>query len=102
VVFLYFKDEPGNVFGYVLLGMILMTITMQMVVVVLQNHKRPRDMLRELLVTMLCLKAPVDAYRVATAKQQLKSELMDPELELNMSRGVELAFEAIPVRASHE
>jgi hypothetical protein len=84
IVIIAFKGtEEFEKEGNLLLGMLIANLTMQLIVVYGQNRTAPRSVLFwEVVYTVTCVKAGVDAYRVATGAEQESYNAFDPKMEL--------------------
>ena len=91
----YFEEgRTGQ--AYALVSMVIMSLFFQATLVLAQNSKKSRsEKLRELFFVMTFLKPAVDAYRVATGKEDEQLG-MSPLKEMGFSKGIELAAESIP------
>jgi hypothetical protein len=69
----------------------------QLFLVWVQTHKGPRRvMLKEMLVVLSGMKPGIDAKRVADGNEQAEHAALNPDVELAMTRGFEMAMESIP------
>ena len=76
--------------------MISLNILVQLILVVLQNGRKPRAViLREMVIVLSCCKPGVDAYRVLKGEKKDLFLRFDPLMEMVYSKGVELVLEAI-------
>ncbi|GMI29282.1 hypothetical protein TeGR_g9733 [Tetraparma gracilis] len=84
-------------YGYTLLAMLIVNMLAQLLLVWLQTTKGPKaTTVKDMLYVVSAVKPGVDAWRVATGLGQNEYQVMSPKSELLVSKGVELAFEAIP------
>jgi len=85
----YMKQEDGLQFAYLLLFMVLLSMSLQIVVVWAQNRTKPWDMLREALWVVSGLKPGVDAMRVSSGKKLEAHHLVDRKVELYVTKLIE-------------
>ena len=71
-------------------------IAMQMIVVFIQNRKKPLRMLGELLIVLTGLKPGFDAARVCSGKEMDEYQSVDAKTELVVAKCAEMVFESIP------
>jgi len=82
--------------AHTLMAMIGLSISLQLILVYVQNRKKSkRALIWELLIVLSGLKPAVDAYRVATGYSDELSTL-SPFQEMSFGKGAELACESIP------
>jgi len=87
----------GNTKGaYSLMAMIASNVAVQLLITYAQNKKKSKwVILRELVYVVTFLKPGVDAYRVATSRED-EHAVMSPLVEMSIGKSAELAFESIP------
>jgi hypothetical protein len=86
-----------SVGAYALLAMILTTLTLQIVIVVIQNaHHGSIAVFKEVLLVLSLCKAGVDALRVARGEGHVAGAPIDPLTEMMMCKLLEMVFESIP------
>ncbi|GMH93230.1 hypothetical protein TL16_g12570 [Triparma laevis f. inornata] len=72
-------------------------IVLQLMVVVIQNRKKGvRRILKEMAYVITGLKAPLDAYRVASGAEQEKDTEIDAMTEMTYCKCIEMFAESIP------
>ena len=97
--FKFLQDEHKNtrLYGYILVGMILMSILGQLVFVVIQNRRvAPLKLAKEMFIVLTGLKPGWDAGKVTMGVEMEEHHLFDARLELNLMKAIELCFESIP------
>ncbi|GMI01553.1 hypothetical protein TrLO_g10206 [Triparma laevis f. longispina] len=73
------------------------SIFLQLLIVMFQNRRKGYGFqIREMLIVLSGMKAPWDAYRVASGAEKVKGTEFDPLLEMTLSKYVELFAESIP------
>ena len=77
----YMRKEETKGYGYSLLWMIIMSMVLQLVVVVLQNAKRPWVMVKEALFVVTGLKPVMDAKNVVMSKEMEDHHVIDSKVE---------------------
>ena len=87
------NNEMAAAWGVVV--MILLNLLFQLLVVYVQTHKRPKIMVREMLITVLCLKPARDVHRVLQ-KEKKEYETIEPFAEFLATKMGEVFFEALP------
>jgi hypothetical protein len=94
----YDVGDTGNARG--LLAMVGANLAAQTIIVYLQTQGlkkyKWRRMLFEMLSVVTFAKPGVDAYRVASGAEQLPGAALSPLMEMMVTKGGELAYEAIP------
>ncbi|GMI29072.1 hypothetical protein TeGR_g11360 [Tetraparma gracilis] len=96
VIRVYFEEGQKG-YGWMMLGMVLASMGLQLVLVVVQNGKIGwGKLLREVLIVVSGLKPGVDAMRVVKNAEMHEHHLMDAKLELVFNKGVEMFCESIP------
>jgi hypothetical protein len=71
-------------YGQAMLLMLVFCVMFHLLVAFMQNRKSSkRVMVREILCVVFCVKAGVDAHRVASGKEQGKHEVIDPKMEMS-------------------
>jgi hypothetical protein len=89
VVFLSTAGQES--FGRALLGMLLVSLALQMTVAYMQNRKKAKcEIAKELSYVVFGVSPGVFAYRVATGKTKLKTEEVDPKLLLAVTKLIEM------------
>ncbi|GMI27683.1 hypothetical protein TeGR_g8672, partial [Tetraparma gracilis] len=93
----YFGEEGQEGYGWMMLGMVLASMGLQLVVVMIQNRKAGwGTLLREVLIVVSGLKPGVDAKRVVSNAEMHEHHLLDAKSELMFTKGVEMFCESIP------
>jgi len=92
----YLGDPERETYGYLLLGMVGMSIFWSLIIVFAQNRKNPKALLMETLYVITGVKAGVDAMRVAHGDKQGLHQIMDPKAEMNIIKSAVVAMESIP------
>jgi hypothetical protein len=83
--------------AYGTIAMVGLNMLLQMVVAVYQNKHRGWLAVAFEVGFILCfLKAPVDAYRVASGHKRQQGDPVDPLVVLAIGKGLEMVVEAIP------
>jgi hypothetical protein len=78
----------------IMVGLCLLS---QLFLVWLQTRQGPtRVMLKEMLIVLSGMKPGIDAKRVADGNEQTENAAITPDMELAMTRGFEMAMEAVP------
>jgi hypothetical protein len=94
---LYLNTRGLERFGYTLLVFLILNMLMQLLIVYVQTTKGPKaTMVKDMLYVVSAVKPGVDAWRVATGRDQNEFQIMRPRQELLFSKATELMFEAIP------
>jgi hypothetical protein len=96
VVSKYMLFPETEAYGYALLGMIAACLALQVILVIVQNMKNKKKLVREVLIVFSCLKPALDASRVIRGAEQSMDTIMDPKTELVFTRASELFAESIP------
>ncbi|GMI32508.1 hypothetical protein TeGR_g10375 [Tetraparma gracilis] len=96
VIRVYF-EEGQNGYGWMMLGMVLASMGLQLLVVVVQNGKMGwGKLLREVLITVSGLKPGVDAMRVVSNAEMDEHHMMDAKMELVVNKCCEMVCESVP------
>jgi hypothetical protein len=118
VIRVYFGEEGQEGFGWMMLGMVVASIGLQLVGVLMQNGLRGgwRKLLRESLIVVSGLKPGIDAMRVVSNKKPERyqvrghaeraqttpphhspfAQVMDAKTDHNLTKGIEMFCESIP------
>ncbi|GMI53113.1 hypothetical protein TeGR_g14713 [Tetraparma gracilis] len=97
VIRVYFGEEGQEGYGWMMLGMVLASMGLQLVVVMLQNGKAGwGKLLREVLIVVSGLKPGVDAMRVVSNTEMHEHHAMDAKAELVANKMCEMFCESIP------
>jgi len=89
------KDQLG-VFALALICMVSLSLLFQLMIVWLQNRRRWGQMALEMGLVLVGCKPGLDAYKVATAKEQEAHNIFDAKFELILTKFVEMFAESIP------
>jgi len=92
----YLTDDDTVDYGYILLGMVVTSVVIQMAVVIVQYFATPRKMLLELVAVILGVKPVVNAFRVCAGHAQGEHHPLDRRTEYSSSKVVEIFAESIP------
>jgi hypothetical protein len=77
--------------------MVGLCLLMQLILVLVQARKAPRRvMLREMLIVLSGIAPGIHAMRVANGNEQAEHAAINPDVELALTRGIEMAMESIP------
>ena len=95
MIFTYL-DTGENAYAWALLGMIALTMMLQINFVVANHHKNKQEMVFRIAQVLTGTKAGFDAYHVATEQDELDHVVIDSKLEHLIVRAAEVACEAIP------
>ncbi|GMI42593.1 hypothetical protein TeGR_g11447 [Tetraparma gracilis] len=96
VTLVYFEEGQKG-YGWMMLGMVLSSMGLQLVVVLIQNGKMGwGKLLREVLITVSGLKPGADAMRVVSNTEMDEHHVMDARMELVVTKCVEMFCESIP------
>jgi hypothetical protein len=97
IIYNYINGENTEHFGFALLAMVLLSLTCQLIIVWVQNPmKNVKMMLVEMIMVLVGLKPGLDAYKVATDRDQLVYNTFDPKFELILNKFVEMFAESLP------
>ena len=89
--------EGSYGFAKGIIATIVINTSVQLLIVFTQNRKMPtKILLWQLLTTIFCLKPAVDARKVASGVEKHVNELYNSEMEMTMSRSVEIVCESLP------
>jgi hypothetical protein len=83
-------------FAYFVLGMIVLSMLMQLALVYLQHKTKPTDLAKEMALTLCFLKPATDAWKISSGKEQEPDQIIDPFMEFTVGKGIELFTEALP------
>ncbi|GMI26577.1 hypothetical protein TeGR_g12435, partial [Tetraparma gracilis] len=97
VILVYFGEEGQEGYGWMMLGMVLASMGLQLLMVVAQNGKAGwGKLLREVLIVVSGLKPGVDAMRVVSNAEMHEHHVMDVKVELVGTKMAEMFCESIP------
>ena len=94
----YMEKKETRGYGYALLGMIALSMAVQLLMVYGQHRKKPLTMLREALIVLTGMKPGFDAFNVCSGKQMEEHHVIDAKMELLVAKSAEMVCESIPVR----
>jgi hypothetical protein len=95
----FFSTAGLENFGWALLGMVVAGMALGVYVAYLQNRKKSKwELGKECLYVVLGLMPGVASFRVAKGKKQSREELVDSNMELTMTRGIEMFAESSELR----
>ncbi|GMI18506.1 hypothetical protein TrLO_g14860 [Triparma laevis f. longispina] len=91
-------DNDSNFYRNLMIICLALSIFLQLAVVVgVQNCKKGfKFILKESLIVLVGLKAPWDAFRVASGGEKLKDTEFEPMMEMTISKLIEVFTESIP------
>jgi len=92
----YTREEKTKGYGWSLLGMVVASMVLQLIVVFLQNGKKPWVMAKEMLIVVTGLKSAVDCKRVCAGQEMEEHHMIDAKTELMFTKGTEMVCESIP------
>lgn len=95
MIYIYYTTGQGG-FGNAALSSLLTNVASQLLIVFVQNYKKPKRLLREFAYALTFTKPGVDAYRVAIGAEAEVGSMFAPKCELIYTKGAELFTEAIP------
>jgi len=96
VVVGYLGKEDTKGYGWSLLWMIVASIVFQLLIVYFQNRRKPKVLMKEVLIVLTGLKPGVDAYKVVSGKEADAHSVTDAKFELVCSKAVEIMCESLP------
>jgi hypothetical protein len=91
-----YRSAGQELFADVTLAIFGVSMLMQLVLVVAQDHRSPPAMLKGLLLAVSFLKPVVDARRVVEGAGMEPHQPLSPAVEQLISRCLEVAFESVP------
>jgi hypothetical protein len=102
VIRVYLGEEGQEWYGWMMLGMVLASLFIQLLVVVLQNGARGGawKLLKEVLIVLSGLKPGVDAMRVVADVEMDEHQMVDAKMELVLAKAGEMFAESIPGESS--
>ena len=92
----YMGKEETKGYGWSLLWMIVASMVLQLLVVFVQNRKKPWAMAKEVLNVLTGLKPGLDCARVCLGREMEDHHVFDAKVELVATKGVEMVCESIP------
>ncbi|GMI30494.1 hypothetical protein TeGR_g8045, partial [Tetraparma gracilis] len=97
VILVYFGQPGQEGYGWMMLGMVLASMGLQLVLVLVQNGKMGwSKLLREALIVVSGLKPGVDAMRVVSNAEMNEHHVVDAKQELVGTKCAEMFCESIP------
>jgi hypothetical protein len=95
----YFRTGRTG-FAHALLAMIAVNMLLQLLITFVQTHGlkkgRAKKIALEAAATLTCTKPGLDAWRVASGAEQLQGAPLSPLMEMDYSKGAEVATESVP------
>ena len=96
VCYIFWEEKRMDYFEMTL-GTVLLSMSIQLLVVFMQNRKRGvRKVFLEAIPVLIGLKPAVDAFRVAGGVREEAGVFIDNMVEMTLNKSVELFAEAIP------
>ena len=92
----YMGKEETRGYGYSLLGMLVASMVLQLLIVFLQNRKKPWAMAKEMLVVLTGFKSAWDAWSVCSGRKMEEHHSFDAKAELVATKIAEMVCESIP------
>jgi hypothetical protein len=97
VIILYAGKEEHKSFMWFLLGMLLLSLFLQLCVCIVQNRRmKPKVVLREIVIVLAGLKSGFDAYRISSGAEIHRGQVFDPKMDMVFTKSIELFAEGIP------
>jgi len=96
IIVVYLRTEGQETFGWLILGMLLFCLSLQIGVVYLQNRGQYKAILIESAFVLSGLKPGVDALRVASNEEMKEYHAFHPKIELVAIKTIEMFCESIP------
>ena len=92
-----FYDADEMFYCYMNLGFIIASIFFQLIWGAVQNRKQSKVvMAKEAAIVVFLLKPAIDAKRVATANAHMEGSLVDPKMDLTVTKFTEMFTESVP------
>jgi len=92
----YMREEETEGYGWSLLLMIVASMVLQLLLVFVQNRKKPWTMAKEMLIVVTAAKPAVDCLRVVVGQEMDEHHAIDAKSELVFTKGIEMFCESIP------
>jgi len=92
----YLNKDDTHIYAWGLTGMVCASLLLNLLIVFVQNRKKPRLMTKEMLIVLTFMKPGYDAANVASGKVQEEHQSVDAKVELTLARVVEMFSESIP------
>jgi len=96
VILRYMEKDETRGYGWSLLLMVLGSIVLQLLMVGIQNSKKPVVMLKEILIVLTGLKPAFDCMRTVTGVEMEEHHVFDGRFELVATKMCEMVCESIP------
>jgi len=96
VIWGYMKKKETKGYGWSLLGMIVASIVIQLLLVFVQNRKKPWVMANEMLIVLTATKPAMDCYRCCAGQEMQEHHSIDAKTELVTTKMIEMFAESIP------
>ena len=92
-----FFKEGKNGYAYASIAFIGANLFIQLFIVFSQNKKRGAKVaLYEMLIVAVMVKPAIDAMRVANGEDKPENSVLEPQMELTITKFVEMFAESIP------
>jgi len=92
----YMGKEDTRGYGYYMLGMTVASMVLQLLIVFLQNKKKPWVLANEMLIVLTGLKPAFDCARLCAGREMEGHHAFDAMTELVATKGIEMFCESIP------
>ena len=92
----YMGEVETRGYGWSLLGMIVACMVCQLLIVFVQNKKKPLVMAKEMLIVLTGLKPGYDCFKVVSGFAMCEHHAFDAKSELAITKGIEMVCESIP------
>jgi len=91
-IMLFYLNRPGEeVYGHLLLGMLVASMVIQLMINFVQNLSSPKHLFLDTIFILTAIKPGVDAVRVTMGSEQLEWQLLDPKAVHSASKGAEVS-----------
>jgi len=92
----YMGSEKTKGYGWSLLWMIVASMVLQLIIVFVQNKKKPWVIAKEMLIVVTLMKPAVDCRRVCAGQEMKEHHAIDAKTELVATKCAEMICESIP------
>ena len=92
----YMEKEETRGYGYSLLWMVVSSLAFQLIIVFIQHRKKPKELVKELLIVLALAKPAVNARRVCSGQKMEEHHVFDATFEHVATKGAELLCESVP------
>ena len=96
VIVTYMRAEETRGYGYSLMGMLALSMLLQLALVFAQNKEKPLLTVKEMLIVISGMKPGVDSYRVCSGQVMEVHHSVDAKTELVITKCIEMVCESIP------